>query len=263
MLVCVVAVVAGILSLGGDIMSFLNLPSVLLVLVPTLGSLVSTYPIELITKIPAHFKVILGNSYKPEEYIEQILDFSRISRKEGLLALENEKIDEPIMQYAVRLIVDGVSDERTKHSLEAHLDGISTRHAEVAGIYEKAAAYAPAFGMCATVVSLVNMLMGLDFSDPNAINNLGVNMSAALITTFYGSLFANIVFLPIAARLKLFHKREIFCKTMICDGILAILRGENTNLIAEFLYEQLDKSARGKAKSKGGEEGGDKSEGAA
>jgi chemotaxis protein MotA len=99
--------------------------------------------------------------------------------------------------------------------------------------------YAPAFGMCATVVALVNMLLGLDFEDPEAINNLGRNMATALITTLYGSAFANIVFLPISGRLKLLHKKEMFCKTMICNGLLSILNGDNPRVIKDYLVEQL------------------------
>ena len=110
---------------------------------------------------------------------------------------------------------------------------------EAIDIYNKGAAFAPAFGMCATVVSLVNMLMGLDFTDPDAINNLGANMATALITTLYGSMLANIVFLPIAARLKLLHKKEIFCKTMVCNGLLSILNGDNPRVIKDYLVEQL------------------------
>ena len=263
MVVSFSCIVLGIVILGGNPIKFVDPASIMLVVVPTFGSLVATYPLNLITKIPAHLKVAFGKPYTAEEHIERILDFSRISRKEGLLALENEQIEEHIMKYAVRLIVDGVSDERTKHALESHLDGITIRHNEVISVYEKAAAYAPAFGMCATVICLIIMLLGLDFTDPNAINNLGINMSAALITTFYGSVLANVIFLPVAARLRLYHKREILCKTIICNGILAILRGENTNLIGEYLYEQLDKNARGNSKSKSDDAGGGRSDAAA
>jgi chemotaxis protein MotA len=85
------------------------------------------------------------------------------------------------------------------------------------------------------------MLMGLDFEDPDAINNLGFNMSAALITTLYGSMFANIIFIPISGRLKLLHKKEIFCKTMVCNGLLSILNGDNPRVIKDYLVEQLSK----------------------
>jgi chemotaxis protein MotA len=84
--------------------------------------------------------------------------------------------------------------------------------------------------------------MSLDFADPNAINSLGANMAAALITTLYGSMFANIFFLPMSGKLKLLHKKEIFCKTMVCNGLLSILNGDNPRVIKDYLVEQLSTS---------------------
>jgi len=149
-------------------------------------------------------------------------------------------------------MVDGLDKFSVKFALEDCINGIKERHSEAVAIYDKAAAFAPAFGMCATVVSLVNMLMGLDFGDPEAINKLGGNMAAALITTLYGSAFANIIFIPISGRLKLLHKKEIFCKTMVCNGLLSILNGDNPRVIKDYLVEQLNKK-----EAEGFKQGGD------
>jgi chemotaxis protein MotA len=243
MVLCLVSILIGIIVLDGDLADFLNIPSILLVLFPTIGALVSTFPISLLSKIPSHFKVITGAEIDPWNYIDKIVDLAQKARKEGLLALENEKVEDTTMQYALRMIVDGRDKSEIRDSLEESLNGIKERHLEAVAIYDKAAAFAPAFGMCATVVSLVNMLMGLDFTDPAAINRLGVNMAAALITTLYGSMFANIVFLPLSGRLKYLHKKEIFCKTMISNGFLAIQSGINPQNIKDYLVEQLSKDA--------------------
>lgn len=235
------SIIAGVIILGGEVGDFLNLPSVILVLLPTFASVVSSFPMSVIAKIPSHFKVLLGQEYKPQEYIDKIVSLSEKARKEGLLAFEKEQVDDPLMQYALRMMVDGLDKFSVKFALEDCINGIKERHMEAVSIYDKMAAFAPAFGMCATVVSLVNMLMGLDFADPNAINNLGGNMAAALITTLYGSAFANIIFLPISGRLKVLHKKEIFCKTMVCNGLLSILNGDNPRVIKDYLVEQLNK----------------------
>ena len=241
MVVCFAAIVVGIIILGGDIMDFLNLPSVMLVVVPTIGALVAGFPMSVLGKVPGHFKALLGQEYKPNEYIDKIVHLAEKARKEGLLAFEKEQVEDQLMQYALRMMVDGLDKFSVKFALEDCINGIKERHTEAVAIYDKAAAYAPAFGMCATVISLVNMLMGLDFTDPDAINNLGINMSAALITTFYGSVLANVVFLPISGRLKLLHKKEVFCKTMVCNGLLSILNGDNPRVIKDYLVEQLSK----------------------
>ena len=252
MVVCFAAVIVGIIILGGDLKNFANLPSVLLVVVPTIGAVASTFPLSVLAKVPGHFKALLGQEYSPGEYIDKIVSLSEKARKEGLLAFEKEQVDDQLMQYALRMMVDGLDKFSVKFALEDCINGIKERHNEAVAIYDRAAAYAPAFGMCATVVSLVNMLMGLDFTNPDAINSLGINMSAALITTLYGSMLANIVFLPISGRLKLLHKKEIFCKTMVCNGLLSILNGDNPRVIKDYLVEQLS-SGDGRLFKQGGD----------
>ena len=241
MVLCFGVIVFGIIYLGGDVMNFLNLPSVLLVIVPTILAVVAGFPMSVLSKVPGHFKAMLGQEYKPNEYIDKIVSLAEKARKEGLLAFEKEQVEDPLMQYALRMMVDGLDKFSVKFALEDCISGIKERHTEAVQIYDKAAAFAPAFGMCATVVSLVNMLMGLDFTDPEAIGNLGGNMAAALITTLYGSLLANIIFIPISGRLKVLHKKEMFCKTMVCNGLLSILNGDNPRVIKDYLVEQLNK----------------------
>jgi len=239
MAVCFVMIVLGILILGGDINDFVDPPSVLLVVVPTIAAILSSFPMSVLSKVPGHFKAMLGQEYSPNEYIDKIVSLAEKARKEGLLAFEKEQVDDALMAYALRMMVDGLDKFSVKFALEDCINGIKERHMEAIAIYDKGAAFAPAFGMCATVISLVNMLMSLDFSDPNAINALGANMATALITTLYGSMLANIIFIPISGRLKVLHKKEIFCKTMVCNGLLSILNGDNPRVIKDYLVEQL------------------------
>ena len=256
MLVCFGAIIVGVFALGGELMNFVSVSSVLLVVAPTIGALMTTVPIGLILKIPAHFKVILRKEKRPEAIIEKIVELANKVRSGGILALEEEVIDEPTMQYGVRMLVDSVNENEIKSALEESLDSITARHNETVLMYEKGANYAPAFGMCATVVSLVNMLSDLNFDDKTAVSRLGVNMSAALITTLYGSMVANIIFIPIASRLKILHKREMFNKSLICTGIMAIQHGNNPTFINELLCEQLNKEKRKNVKNPKGR-GGD------
>ncbi|MCL2079194.1 MAG: MotA/TolQ/ExbB proton channel family protein [Oscillospiraceae bacterium] len=234
-----VCIVVGIIFLDGQLGDFLDPASFLMVIVPTIACVVGSFPMATLKKIPAHFKVLLGKEYDPTEYIDKIVQLAEKARREGLLAFEKEQVDDQLMAYALRMMVDGLDKFSVKFALEDCINGIKERHAEAASIYDKAGMFAPAFGMVGTVVSLINMLMNLDFADPNAINALGANMSAALITTLYGSLFANIIFLPIASKLKILHKKEIFCKTMVCNGLLSILNGDNPRVIKDYLVEQL------------------------
>ena len=239
MLVAFLAIFSGVIILGGDLNDFIDIPSVVLVIVPTVSALVASFPMSVLTKIPSHFKAMLGQESSPNEYIDKIVSLAEKARKEGLLAFEKEQVDDALMAYALRMMVDGLDKFSVKFALEDCINGIKERHMEAISIYERGAALSPAFGMCATVIALVILLMGLDFEDPIAISNLGVNMATALITTLYGSVVANVFFLPIAGRLKLLHKKEIFCKTMVCNGLLSILNGDNPRVIKDYLVEQL------------------------
>ena len=252
MVVCFGCIVFGVISLGAQMSDIIDIPSAVLVIVPTIACILGSTPLSILTKVPSHFKALLGQEFKPNDYVDIIVSLAEKARKEGLLAFEKEQVDDPMMQYALRMMVDGLDKFSVKFALEDCINGIKERHTEAVSIYDKMAAYAPAFGMCATVVSLVNMLMGLDFADPNAINNLGGNMAAALITTLYGTIFANVVFLPISGRLKVLHKKEIFCKTMVCNGLLSILNGDNPRVIKDYLVEQLSKKDSSAFKQSGG-----------
>ena len=239
MLLAIGVVFSGIIILGGDLGDVIDLPSFVLVVVPTICCVVASFPLSVVSKVPKHFKILLGKEANPNEYIDKIVSLAEKARREGLLAFEKEQVDDQLMAYALRMMVDGLDKFSIKFALEDCISGIKERHNEAISVYDKAATYAPAFGMCGTVIGLVNMLFGLDMSDPNAVNTLGPNMAAALITTLYGSLLANIFFLPISARLKLLHKKEMFCKTMICNGLLSILNGDNPRVIKDYLVEQL------------------------
>jgi chemotaxis protein MotA len=251
MVVAFVAVFSGILMLGGNMGDFLDPASAMLVIVPTIAALFVTFPPAMMAKIPKHMGIVMRDSHRAENYIDRITDIAKKARREGLLSLENEQMDSPIAHYALRMIIDGVQEQEAREWLEDTLDSTKKRHEEVIEIYERGASYAPAFGMCATVIALINMLMGLDFSDAAGVNSLGMNMSAALITTFYGCLVANVFFLPVAARLKLLNKREIFCNTLICNGLLAVQRGSSANLIEDYMREQVNRSAHNDLKVSG------------
>lgn len=240
MLVSMIAILGGISLLGGNLANFFNVPSILLTIVPTLGSLVATCSMSAITKIPLHMKAVLHKTQKAERYIEDIVKIAELARGEGLLSLEG-KLEEgdPFLNYGVGLAIDGSDEIFIQDAMRGHIEAMELRHSEEISIYEKGAAYAPAFGMCATVISLINMLMNLDFTDSTAINSLGTNMSAALLTTFYGCMLANIFFLPMAGRLKKLHKREMFCKALIYDGVICLVQEVNPAVLREMLLERV------------------------
>ena len=243
MIIAYALVVGGIIFLGGSVMDFANLPSVVLVIGPTLAAMVMSFPFSDVMKIPKHMKIILGgNKFDPLHYVNIMSDLAEKARAQGLLALEAEaeNMDDAFVKSAVMMVADATDPETVETRLVGVIDALTMRHSIAWAIYEKGAAYAPAFGMCATVVSLVNMLQNLDFADAGGVASLGINMSAALITTLYGSLMANTMFVPTSNKLRGMHQSEVDCKNIVIEGVLAIQRGINPRVVKEMLLERLD-----------------------
>ncbi len=188
-----------------------------------------------------------------EEVIKQIIDLSNVARKEGLLALEeaaNESIEDEFVKKGVLLIVDGTDPEFVRSILETELSCINDRHKNVISFWDSLGAMGPAWGMIGTLIGLINMLGNL--SDLAAV---GPNMAVALITTFYGSMLANWICIPVSTKLKANDAVEIMMKEIVVEGLLSIQAGENPRIIEEKLKSFISPDRRKNigAKEEGGE----------
>ncbi|MEW4413952.1 motility protein A [Clostridium sp. AN503] len=227
-----------------NLKAFLDVPSIAITIGGTVGVMMISFPAGAFKKIGKHLK-ILFKPYKfdPEQSISQIVELATEARMKGLLSLEDKlnEIDEPFLHNSLLLVVDSVDSEKVRQVMVTELDQLDERHALDRRFYEKAASYAPAFGMIGTLVGLILMLGNM--ADVDA---LAKGMAVALITTLYGSLFANIVCLPIASKLKARHDEEFLCKQLVMEGVLAIQEGENPKFIEEKLYKLLPASSKKK-----------------
>lgn len=185
-----------------------------------------------------------------EKTIRSIIDLSNIARKEGLLALEEaaNDIDDEFLKKGVLLIVDGTDPELVRSILETELNCIEARHTSKTSFWETMAAMGPAWGMIGTLIGLINMLKKLD-----DIAAIGPNMALALVTTFYGSVLANWICLPIANKLKANNAKEIMIKEIMVEGLLSIQAGENPRVIEEKLKSFLSPDNRNAFKKDEGE----------
>lgn len=148
------------------------------------------------------------------------------------------------------MIVDAKDPDKVRQALERELENMMMRHDQAAGLYEKASAYAPAFGMIGTLIGLINMLKGLNMDIGGGGFVLGLDMSVALITTFYGSILSNLLFHPIAKKLRIRQDaEEAYCTTII-SGVIAIQEGENPKLLRERLLAAVKQSQKGKVLAK-------------
>ena len=236
----------------GRIGLFINGPSVLIVFGGVIAALFVSYPIPKLLEGVKTGKHTFSNQTKdPTQVITQINDLALSARKEGLLALEEiaQGMDDAFLQKGILLIVDGTDAELLRSILETEIAFVENRHRDNQKFWETVAELGPAWGMIGTLIGLIIMLDNL--SDPST---LGPKMAVALVTTFYGSLLANLVANPIATKLKLKSNEEILHKQVMVEGLLSIQAGENPRVIEEKLKAFLSPGSRQVFDNKGKEE---------
>ena len=237
----IVLIVASIL-VEGELSTFWSLSSLMIVLGGTLAATLINYPVSHIIGVMSVLKVAFkGETQKPAEVIMTLVKLAEKARREGLLALEAEaeESSDEFLKKGIQLIVDGTDPELVRNILETEISFVEERHKMGAGIFEAMGASAPAFGMLGTLIGLILMLR--DLNDPS---KLGPGMAVALITTFYGSLLANLLFLPIAGKLKLRSSEELLIKEVMIEGILSIQAGENPRIVGEKMKAFLEPKER-------------------
>lgn len=228
--------------------NFWDPASVAIVLGGTISAVISSYPLSTLKTIPKHMKMVIqGNKYNIGELVNTLEEMAQLARKNGLLALEEKanEIDDMFFKSAIMLIVDATEPEEVRELLENEVDAMSARHDEGAGLYEKASAMAPAFGMIGTLVGLVNMLKNMNVEEGGA-GEIGPAMATALITTFYGCVLANMLFSPIAKKLRIRNEEELLYKQIMIEGILAIQAGDNPKFLKEKLVTYISQKERQK-----------------
>lgn len=221
----------------GDIVNFVHGPSLIITLLGSFSALMISFPFDTLKNIPNILRVLLiAPQDNREEIVSLFIGLAKKARMEGLLALEDDihEMDNELLSSGLQMVVDGIEPDTIKEILELKLESIETRHRMGQEVFEKWGELAPAFGMLGTLIGLIIMLSGLDDA-----GSIGSGMATALITTFYGSLFANLVFIPVASNLGLQTDEEMYTGEMIIEGVLEIQAGSNPRLIEERLVTFL------------------------
>lgn len=234
------AIILIIMAMGSNLVSFIDAPSLMIVVGGTIGVIFIRYPLSSVFTIyKIAMKTILTKLESPDAMIRNILSLSVEAKKNGILGLEKVKIENAFLKKGVQLAIDGVEPELIEAVLKIDVASTGARHEVGIGMLAAGGDAAPAFGMIGTLVGLVLMLGNMD--DPKSI---GPAMSIALLTTLYGSILANVFFIPLSDKLTFFHKREIELKNLIISGILSIANGDHPAVVQEKLASFLQPSLR-------------------
>lgn len=231
------AIIFGFVLEGGHVGSLFGISPAVIVILGTLGATVVGIPLQEIKKLPQWLKIAFTNqSFGVEKAYYTLVHFAEKARQEGLLSLEQEleTIEDKFTKQGMQLVIDGTDPEITRNILESNIAVLENRHKIGISFFEAAGGYSPTLGIIGTVMGLVHVLGNL--TDAEA---LSASIASAFIATLYGVCLANLVYLPIATKLKIKNQMEVQTMEMILDGIISIQSGENPAILKEKLKTHL------------------------
>jgi chemotaxis protein MotA len=240
---------AGGMLEGTDPVKLLMLPAFVIVFGGTLGTLLVSFPLSVVLKLPKYLAIASKEAqHDLTHVVDTFVKLSDRARREGLLALEQEAGNlEPFTRRGIQMVVDGSDPALVREILEADIDAMRERHKPGAAAFEAMGGYSPTMGIIGTVMGLVHVLENL--SEPD---KLGPLIASAFIATLYGVAFANCIFLPLGTKLKGKSADEVHLKELVVEGVLAVQSGDNPRVVRERLEAYLSPTLRGGAEAKAG-----------
>lgn len=235
-------ILVGIILGGTGVGIFIDMPSMMITIGGSIAATLIRYPLKTVLGLIGVIKkTLLFKLPSPLEEIRRIVEFSKVARREGLLALEQKVtgLKDPFLTKAVQLLIDGTGADSLRDILDTEIDYLRQRHLTGKSVLESMGAVFPAFGMIGTLIGLIQMLRNLE--DPSQI---GAGMAVALITTFYGVICANLICIPFAGKLDGRSQEEMLLKKIMAEGIVSIQGGDSPNIIQEKLVAFLSPKAR-------------------
>jgi len=207
-----------------------------------MGATLLAYPlVDVLSVFKVAKNVFMHKSQSVSELIPMITGFAKKARQEGILSFESqlENIEDAFLVQGIQMAIDGMESSAIEDVMVTEIIYLEERHRLGSDIFTTMGGFAPAIGMLGTIIGLVQMLMQME--DPSQI---GAPMAVALLTTFYGTMLANLVFIPVAGKLKTRSKQEILIKQMVLQGVLSIQSGDNHRVVEQKLKAFIAPKAR-------------------
>lgn len=237
LLLALVAIVGGQLLEGGHVSSLIQLTAFVIVIGGTAGAV-------MLQSTPANFMRGMRMAkwaFNPPaidelRLIQQFSQWSTTARRGGLLALEGalEDVDDSFTRRGLQMLIDGAEPESLREALGIEIDAFEEQQRQAVKVWESAGGYAPTVGILGAVLGLIHVMENL--SDPS---KLGAGIAVAFVATVYGVGSANLIFLPIANKLKHIVARQVVVREMVIEGLISVANGENPKLIERKLQGYL------------------------
>ncbi len=251
-IIAFLGLIVGFTADGGTIHALLQGPAALIVFGGTIGATLASTSMKRFIRIGKYLKIVFFRKVQePQELIGQLVQLATVARREGILALEDkiEEFSDEFLKSGLRLVVDGVDPESVKNMMETELSFIDERHEDAARLFEIAGGFAPTMGIIGTVMGLIHVLSNLQ-----DIGKLGPEIATAFTATLYGVASANVLWFPIANKLKHRHRDEQLTREIMVEGVLSIQAGENPTILGQKLKAFLSPDEREeKSRNKAGD----------
>ncbi|MFQ5328950.1 MAG: flagellar motor protein [Thermodesulfobacteriota bacterium] len=240
------AILGGQLLEGGSVSSILQLTAALIVVGGTIGAILLNYPLHVVMKaVRMAGKTFRSSDNTLHGVVREITGYTQVIRKDGLLALEShikKMSTNPLLKRGLQLVVDGTAPHEIRDILEIELNQDEERKLQAAKVFESAGGYAPTIGILGAVLGLIHVMENL--ADPSM---LGSGIAVAFVATVYGVGSANLLWLPIAGKLKVRIREESVRGDLIVEGVISLAKGENPRLVHEKLTGFLTDGDKKKA----------------
>jgi chemotaxis protein MotA len=243
------ALAASVMVEGGHLSGFINLPAFILVIGGTLGATVIGLPWHHALAIPQVLKrAFIGRSMDSLAVMELLADFIRRARRDGVLALDSDvqRVPNEFLRTGLQLVIDGTAQELLRDILATEMKAMRARHSTGQNIFNSLGGFAPTLGIIGTLMGLINMLASLERPE-----DMGRSIASAFTATLYGVSVANLVFLPIANKLKANSEEELAAYQIAFEGILALQSGESPRVAATRMRSFLSPQAKQRLEAKG------------
>ena len=222
-------IVAGLLIEGGNLRQVMQPTAAMIVLGGTLGAVMLQFPLPVVLQAMRRFgSVFITPEQNPKETIRRLVQFAQKARKEGIVSLDADlpQIDDPFLKKSLMLAVDGTEPEELRKILELELDNQAEYEEQVPQVFESAGGFAPTIGIIGAVLGLIQVMQHLD-----KIDEVGRGIAVAFVATIYGVGSANLLYLPVAGKMKLRIRDEQIAREMTLEGIISILEGMNPHML--------------------------------
>ncbi len=248
----VMVMAAVVMGIGSNMSSFINIPSMIIVIVGAMAAVVMSFPLNKTIDVmkSASSVVLFRKDPNYVDIVRSLVSFSEKARKEGLLALEDDmaNVEDEYMKKGLQLVIDGTDPELVRGVLEAEMEVTASSYNDMKAFFDAIAEFGPAYGMIGTLIGLIILLKNL--SNPDT---LGPSMAIALITTFYGSLLANAFGIPMAHKVENAAAGKLLQMQIVLEGVLSIQSGDNPRLLEEKLKVFLPDKDKAALTAGGGE----------